>query len=293
MSHKMTRGKRPLLPQELHPMDQWLRSERMPHIWCAGCGIGPTLYAWVRALDAVGIDKDKVVYVSGIGCCGRGSGYLDVDGFHTTHGRAIPFATGIKLVKPDLCVNVISGDGDIFSIGGNHFIHACRRNVDLLVICTNNFIYGMTGGQLAATTPLGDYSTTTPYGNIEPPFNTPYLADASGAVYVARWTSIHVRLLEKSITEALRMKGFRYIEVLSPCPVNYGRRNRLREVDDIAKWFWQSSVIKNGADTREVQIEKGKPIILGNFVKREKKRSYYNELKKLEEKVKRAAEAKK
>jgi 2-oxoglutarate ferredoxin oxidoreductase subunit beta len=164
--------------------------------------------------------------------------------------------------------------------------------VDLLVICTNNFIYGMTGGQLAATTPLGDYSTTTPYGNIEHPFNTPHLADASGAVYVARWTSVHVRLLERSIAEALRMKGFRYIEVLSPCPVNYGRRNRLREVDDIAKWFWGSFVIRNGADTSEVQIEKGKPLILGNFVKREKRLSYYEELKRLEERVREAAEAK-
>jgi 2-oxoglutarate ferredoxin oxidoreductase subunit beta len=274
-------------PQELHPMDKWLRSERMPHIWCAGCGIGPTLYAWARALDRVGIDKRKVVYVSGIGCCGRGSGYLDVDGFHTTHGRAIPFAIGLKLVKPELCVNVISGDGDLFSIGGNHFIHAARRNIDLLVICTNNFIYGMTGGQLAATTPRGDYSTTTPYGNIEHPFNTPHLADASGAVYVARWTSLHVRMLERSIAEALQMKGFRYIEVLSPCPVNYGRRNRLREVDDIAKWFLRSSVIKDGADTSEVQIEKGKPIILGTFVKREGIPSYYEELKRLEEAVQR------
>jgi 2-oxoglutarate ferredoxin oxidoreductase subunit beta len=280
-------------PQELHPMDRWLRSERMPHIWCAGCGIGPTLYAWSRALDRVGIDKRKVVYVSGIGCCGRGSGYLDVDGFHTTHGRAIPFAIGLKLVKPELCVNVISGDGDLFSIGGNHFIHAARRNVDLLVICTNNFIYGMTGGQLAATTLRGDYSTTSPYGNVENPFNTPHLADASGAVYVARWTSIHVRMLEKSIAEALRMKGFRYIEVLSPCPVNYGRRNRLREVDAIAKWFWQSSVIKHGADTSEVQIEKGKPIILGNFVKREGKLSYYEELKRLKERVQRRKETEK
>ncbi len=148
----------------------------------------------------------------------------------------------------------------------------------------------MTGGQLAATTLRGDYSTTTPYGNIEYPFNTPHLADASGAVYVARWTSIHVRQLEKSIAEALRMKGLRYIEVLSPCPVNYGRRNKLREVDDIAKWFWQSFEIRNGANTSEVQIEKGKPLILGNFVKREGKLSYYEELKKLEEKVKRAAE---
>jgi 2-oxoglutarate ferredoxin oxidoreductase subunit beta len=287
---KLTREEQ---PQELHPMDWWLRSERMPHIWCAGCGIGATLYAWARALDKVGIGKDKVVYVSGIGCCGRGSGYLDVDDFHTTHGRAIPFAVGIKLVQPHLCVNVISGDGDLFSIGGNHFIHAARRNVDLLVICTNNFIYGMTGGQLAATTLKGDFTTTTPYGNVEHPFSTPHLADASGAVYVARWTSIHVRMLEKSIAEALRMKGFRYIEVLSPCPVAYGRRNKLREVDDIANWFRKSSVIKHGADTSEVQIEKGKPLILGNFVKRENKLSYHEELKKMEEKIKEAAEAKK
>jgi 2-oxoglutarate ferredoxin oxidoreductase subunit beta len=264
----------------------------MPHIWCPGCGIGPTLYAWARALDRVGIDKRKVVYVSGIGCCGRGSGYLDVDGFHTTHGRAIPFAIGIKLVKPELCVSVISGDGDLFSIGGNHFIHAARRNVDLLVICTNNFIYGMTGGQLAATTLRGDRSTTTPYGNVENPFNTPHLADASGAVYVARWTSVHVRMLENSIAEALRMKGFRYIEVLSPCPVNYGRRNKLPGVFDIAEWFLRSSVIKHGADTSEVQIEKGKPIILGNFVKREGRLSYYEELKKLEEQVRGKMEAK-
>lgn len=269
----------------LHPMDKWLRSERMPHIWCPGCGIGPTLYAWARALDRVGINKDKVVYVSGIGCCGRGSGYLNVDGFHTTHGRAIPFAVGIKLAKPELCVNVISGDGDLFSIGGNHFIHSCRRNDDLLVICTNNFIYGMTGGQLAPTTPRGQYSTTSPYGNIERPFNTPHVADASGAVYVARWTSIHVRRLEKSIAEALKMKGFRYIEVLSPCPVNYGRRNKLPEPDDIAEWFRQSSIVRNGADTSEVEIEKDRPLILGNFVKRVEKPTYYEGLKKLEERV--------
>ena len=271
--------------QELHPMDKWLRSERMPHIWCPGCGIGPTLYAWVRALERVGIPRDKVVYVSGIGCCGRGCGYLKVDGFHTTHGRAIPFAIGIKLTKPELCVNVISGDGDLFSIGGNHFIHACRRNVDLLVICTNNFIYGMTGGQLAPTTPMGDYTTTSPYGNIEHPFSTPHLADAAGAVYVARWTSVHVRRLEASIAEALKIRGFRYIEVLSPCPINYGRRNRFPEPDDMAKWLRKSSIIRNGADTSEVQIEKGKPLILGNFVKRVGKPTYYDAMKKLKEKV--------
>jgi 2-oxoglutarate ferredoxin oxidoreductase subunit beta len=271
---------------EQHPIEKWLRSERMPHMWCAGCGVGPTLYAWIRALDRVGIPKEKVVYVSGIGCCGRGSGYLNVDGFHTTHGRAIPFAIGLKLAKPELCVSVISGDGDLFSIGGNHFIHACRRNVDLLVICTNNFIYGMTGGQLAPTTLLGDRATTAPYGNVEPSFSTPHLADAAGAVYVARWTSIHLRRLEKSIAEALQMKGFRYIEVLSPCPVNYGRRNKLPESDDIAEWFRQSSVIRNGANTSEIPIEKGKPLILGNFVKRAGKPTFYEVMKELEERVK-------
>ncbi|MCW3981618.1 MAG: thiamine pyrophosphate-dependent enzyme [Candidatus Bathyarchaeota archaeon] len=271
---------------EQHPIEKWLRSERMPHMWCAGCGVGPTLYAWIRALDRVGIPREKVVYVSGIGCCGRGSGYLNVDGFHTTHGRAIPFAIGLKLAKPELCVSVISGDGDLFSIGGNHFIHACRRNVDLLVICTNNFIYGMTGGQLAPTTLLGDRATTAPYGNVEPSFSTPHLADAAGAVYVARWTSIHLRRLEKSIAEALQMKGFRYIEVLSPCPVNYGRRNKLPESDDIAEWFRQSSVIRNGADTSEIPIEKGKPLILGNFVKRAGKPTFYEVMKELEERVK-------
>ena len=143
----------------------------------------------------------------------------------------------------------------------------------------------MTGGQLAPTTPRGQYATTAPYGNIEHPFNTPHVADASGAIYVARWTSIHVRRLEKSIAEALKMKGFRYIEVLSPCPVNYGRRNKLPEPDDIAEWFRQSSVVRNGADTSEVQIEKDKPLILGNFVKRVEKLTYYEGLKKLEERV--------
>jgi len=265
-----------------HPIDKWLKTERMPHIWCPGCGIGPTIHAWIRALERVGIEKKKVVYVSGIGCSGRGSGYLDVDGFHTTHGRAIPFAVGLKLAKPELCVTVISGDGDLFAIGGNHFIHACRRNYDLLVICTNNFIFGMTGGQLGPTTPHGSYSTTSPYGNIEYPFNTPYLAAAAGAAYVARWTSIHVRELEFSIVEALGMKGFRYIEVLSPCPVNFGRRNNFPEPDDMAKWFAKHSIVRNGEDPSKVEIEFGKPIILGNFVKRERP-TYYELLKGLAE----------
>jgi len=144
----------------------------------------------------------------------------------------------------------------------------------------------MTGGQLAPTTLLGDRATTAPYGNVEPSFSTPHLADAAGAVYVARWTSIHLRRLEKSIAEALQMKGFRYIEVLSPCPVNYGRRNKLPESDDIAEWFRQSSVIRNGANTSEIPIEKGKPLILGNFVKRAGKPTFYEVMKELEERVK-------
>jgi len=162
---------------------------------------------------ASGIPPEKHVCVSGIGCTGRIAGYLNLDSFHTTHGRAIPFATGLHLVRPDLEVTVISGDGDLFAIGGNHFIHAARRNLDINVICVNNFNYGMTGGQLGPTTPLGAFSTTSPYGNYEPPFNLPLLAAAAGAVFVARWTVLHARQLERAILRALKKRGFTFIEV--------------------------------------------------------------------------------
>jgi 2-oxoglutarate ferredoxin oxidoreductase subunit beta len=213
---------------------------------------------------------EKTVVVSGIGCTGRAAGYIKLDSFHTTHGRAIPFATGLKLANPELKVVVISGDGDLAAIGGNHLIHAARRNIDITVLCVNNFIYGMTGGQLAPTTPLAARTTTSPYGNVEQPFNIPDLVAASGAVYVARWTTAHFRYLEKAIGEAIRKKGFSFVEAISPCPTYYGRANRQGSGLDQMKNYRNHSVIRHGADTREVGTASGEEIVLGKFVDMER-----------------------
>jgi len=183
----------PSKKQPGHPLDDLIRTDRIPHIWCPGCGIGTVFSACLTALKVSGINLRKTVMVSGIGCSGRAAGYAKLDSFHTTHGRAIPFATGLKLANPELNIVVFSGDGDLFAIGGNHFIHAARRNMDLTVICVNNLNYGMTGGQVAATTPHLAKSTTTPIGNPETPFNLPLMAYACGATYVARWTMLHIR----------------------------------------------------------------------------------------------------
>lgn len=258
------------LPKLQNPLLQYLRADRIPHIWCPGCGIGTSLNAFIRALDEMNFDLNKLAVVSGIGCTGRVAGYLNVDSFHTTHGRAIPFATGLKLGNPELKVVVYSGDGDLFAIGGNHFIHAARRNMDLFVVCVNNFTYGMTGGQVAPTTPLGATQTTMPYGNFEEPFNLPYLADSCGAVYVARWTVYHVRQLTKAFKEGLAKKGFVFLEVLSPCPTLYSRRNRLGDGVDQLKYYKEKSVVKNGADTREVGLSFQGEIVVGKFVDRER-----------------------
>jgi 2-oxoglutarate ferredoxin oxidoreductase subunit beta len=198
------------------------------------------------------------------------AGYLNLDSFHTTHGRAIPFATGLKLANPELKVVVYSGDGDLFAIGGNHFVHAARRNMDLMVVCVNNFTYGMTGGQVAPTTPIGPTQTTMPYGNFENSFNLPMLADACGAVYVARWTVYHVKQLAKAMKEGLSKKGFVFIEALSPCPTLYSRRNRLGDGVDQLKYFKEKSVVKNGADTKEVALSYQGEIAVGKFVDRER-----------------------
>jgi 2-oxoglutarate ferredoxin oxidoreductase subunit beta len=213
----------------LHPMDGLLRGERLPHIWCQGCGLGTALTTFISSLQWLeenrGWDLDKVVVVSGIGCTARIAGYVRLDSFHTTHGRAIPFATGLKLANPDLKVIVISGDGDIAGIGGNHFIHAARRNLDITVVCVNNFNYGMTGGQVGPTTPHDARAVTTQYGNFEYPFNLPYLAAASGASFVARWTVLHARRLEWTLRRAMEHPGFSFVEVIAPCSTAYARWN--------------------------------------------------------------------
>jgi 2-oxoglutarate ferredoxin oxidoreductase subunit beta len=244
--------------------------DRMPHIWCPGCGLGTTVNCFVRALQGCQIPLDHISVVSGIGCTGRVAGYLKLDSFHTTHGRPIPFATGLKLANPRLKVVVYSGDGDLIAIGGNHFIHAARRNVDITVLCVNNLTYGMTGGQVGPTTPIDAIASTSPYGNVEEPFNLPHLAESSGAVYVARWTTYHVRHATKSIREALQKKGFSFVEIISPCPTLYGRRNRLGDGLEMMKFYKENSTIKNGADTREVAMGINGPIVCGKFVDRER-----------------------
>ncbi len=249
-----------------HPLERCLRMDRMPHIWCSGCGIGTAVACFLKALDETGIDPDKVVVVSGIGCTGRVAGYVKFDSFHTTHGRAIPFATGVKLANPDLTVIVFSGDGDLFAIGGNHFIHAARRNVDIKVFCINNFIYGMTGGQAAPTTPLGARTSTSPYGCFEPPFNLPYLAESCGAVYVARWTPLHIRRLTHAMAEAISKRGFSFIEIVSPCPTVYSRYNRLGDGLAMIKYYRENSRIENWANTKDVPLSMNKEIVVGKFV---------------------------
>jgi len=253
-----------------NPVLKALRQDRIPHIWCPGCGIGTSLNCFARALMDSGLNLDKVAVVSGIGCTGRTAGYLNLDSFHTTHGRAIPFATGLKLSNPELNVVVYSGDGDLFAIGGNHFFHAARRNMDLLIVCVNNYTYGMTGGQVAPTTPLGPTQTTMPYGNFEQSFNLPFVADACGATYVARWTAYHVRQLAKAMNEGLLKKGLRFIEVLCPCPTLYSRRNKLGDGVDQVKYYKEKSVIKNGADTKEAELTFQGEIIVGKFIDRER-----------------------
>jgi 2-oxoglutarate ferredoxin oxidoreductase subunit beta len=210
------------------------------------------------------------VVVSGIGCTGRAAGYLNLDGFHTTHGRAIPFATGLKLGNPELKVVVISGDGDLVAIGGNHFIHAARRNMDLTIICVNNFNYGMTSGQMGPTTPTDARTSTSPYGNAEHPFNVPYLAAASGATYVARWTALHVRRLERSILEALNKRGFSVVEVISPCPTYYGRWNKMGSALQQMSYYHENSIILHGSDPAEADIGLTGKIVVGRFVELDK-----------------------
>jgi 2-oxoglutarate ferredoxin oxidoreductase subunit beta len=270
-----------------NPVEEFIRSERMPHIWCPGCGIGTTVNCFTRALIESKADLNKVAIVSGIGCTGRVAGYAKLDSFHTTHGRAIPFATGLKLANPELQVVVYSGDGDLFAIGGNHLIHAARRNVDIKVVCVNNMIYAMTGGQTAPTTPEDATTSTAPYGTFEPSFNLIALAEAAGATYIARWTTYHVKQLARSMGEMLNHRGFGFIEILSPCPTLYQRRNKLGDGLDTMKYYKAASKIKNGASISELTLSKTGEIIVGKFVDRE--RPDYYEMMRQQHKLKLAS----
>jgi len=205
----------------------YLRPQKgMPSVWCAGCGIGIVMTAIIRAVDKLGLSKDEVVMASGIGCSSRMPMYLDFNALHTTHGRSLAFATGVKFARPDLKVIDITGDGDALAIGGNHFIHACRRNIDITAILINNNIYGMTGGQGSPTTPSGAFSTTTPYGNAEKHFDPCSLAQAAGASFVARGTVYHATQMDTIIQKAIDHHGFSLVEIISNCHTYYGRLNR-------------------------------------------------------------------
>lgn len=266
-------------------IEKYLRQDRLPHIFCAGCGIGTAIGSFLRAIDRKGINPDKVAVVSGIGCSGRVAGYIKLDSFHTPHGRAIPFATGLALANPELKVVVFSGDGDLAAIGGNHLIHAARRNITMPIICINNFNYGMTGGQVGPTAPYGARTTTTPYGNFETPFNLPYLMAASGATYIARWTVLHVRQLDEACAEAMVKPGFSFIEVIAPCPVVYGRMNKRPQGLDDLHYYQEKSVIRNGADPKDAGIDLNGPIIVGKFVDIQRP-TLWDSIKQVNEKAK-------
>jgi 2-oxoglutarate ferredoxin oxidoreductase subunit beta len=239
-------------------MEKYLRVSKLPHIWCAGCGHGIVTQAIIRAIDEVGLDTEKTVIVSGIGCSSRAPGYMNFDTLHTTHGRAIPFATGLKMANPELKIILISGDGDAAAIGGNHLIHAARRNIDMTVVCYNNNIYGMTSGQYSPLTPLGSYASTAPYGMVEPSFDLCDLVAGAGGTFVARSTTYHARHLTNVVKEAIRHKGFSFVDALSQCPTYYGRRNKLRTAQDMMNWFRDRSVPVSSWDKTAPEERKGK-----------------------------------
>jgi 2-oxoglutarate ferredoxin oxidoreductase subunit beta len=237
------------MSQTEHTAYTYLRpTKKFPNVWCSGCGIGVVMGALIRAIDKIGLPKDDVALVSGIGCTGRMPVYMDFNTMHTTHGRALAFATGLKFARPRLKVIAIMGDGDAVAIGGNHFIHAARRNMGICSIVVNNAIYGMTGGQYSPTTPLNGRATTAPYGNIEPSMPIAELAIAAGATYVARSTVYHAVELERYIEQAILKDGFSLVEAVSYCHTTYGRLNKLGTPVDMMRQLKESSVSLAGLD---------------------------------------------
>jgi 2-oxoglutarate/2-oxoacid ferredoxin oxidoreductase subunit beta len=247
------------------------KNKKFPTIWCSGCGIGVVMGALIRAIDHLGLKNDDVALVAGIGCTARMPVYMDFNTLHTTHGRALAFATGLKIARPDMKVIAIMGDGDALAIGGNHFIHAARRNLGITALVVNNAIYGMTGGQYSPTTPLGGKATTAPYGNVEPPFPVCELAMAAGASYVARSTVYHALELDKYLAEAIAKDGFSVVEAVSYCHTTYGRLNKLGTAADMMRALKDTTITKSTFDklTPEEQAANTK-IVRGNFINRDK-----------------------
>jgi 2-oxoglutarate ferredoxin oxidoreductase subunit beta len=260
---------RPTRPPESLVHERYLRhSKKFPNVWCAGCGNGIVLSAIIRAVDELGLDKNEVAMISGIGCSGRMPVYADFYTLHTTHGRALAFATGLKMVRPWMKILVVMGDGDALAIGGNHFIHAARRNIGLTAIVINNQIYGMTGGQFSPTTPSGALATTAPYSHIEQPFPITELAKAAGAAYVARSTIYHVRELQRFIIQAISKNGFSVVEAVSYCHTTFGRLNKLGRATDMMRSIKENSItISQAKDMTEAELQS--KIVRGVLVDRD------------------------
>lgn len=267
---------------------KYLRHDKkFPHVWCPGCGIGIMLGSLIRAIDRIGYQKDEIVLVSGIGCSGRLPVYVDFNTLHTTHGRALPFATGVKLAKPSLKVIAIMGDGDAVAIGGNHFIHAARRNIDVTAIIVNNSIYGMTGGQYSPTTPYGMRSATTVYSNIEQDFKISELAVTAGAVFVGRGTVYHAKLLDSLMEKAFLKPGFSVVEVIAHCHTQYGRQNRLGSAVEMMEWQRDHAVPVEKALKMKPEELKDK-ILIGVLIDKELP-VYQDEYEKVRERSKSGA----
>ena len=254
-----------MVEEKLSPFIKYLREDRLPHIFCPGCGNGIVMNTFFKALEGTEIEFDNIAMVSGIGCSSRIPGYVKCDSLHTTHGRALPFATGLKVSNPELDVVVFTGDGDAASIGGNHLIHAARKNINLTVICLNNNIYGMTGGQISPTSPKGSFGTTAPYGSNDAPFNLSELVKAAGATYVARWTTTYPVQLSNAIKKGLNNNGFSFIEVVTQCPTYYGRKNKLKTSTSMFEFLKENSVnIRKAEKMNEEELTD--KIIIGEFI---------------------------
>ncbi|MBQ3167875.1 2-oxoglutarate ferredoxin oxidoreductase subunit beta [Campylobacter sp.] len=238
--------------------DNYLRTSKMPTLWCWGCGDGVILKSVIRAIDAMGWNMDDVCVVSGIGCSGRFSSYVNCNTVHTTHGRAIAYATGIKLANPEKHVIVVTGDGDGLAIGGNHTIHGCRRNIDINHILINNFIYGLTNSQTSPTTPQGFWTVTAQWGNIDPNFDAAKLATAAGATFVGRETVINPTRIEKMLVEGFKHEGYSFFDIFSNCHINLGRKNKMGEATQMVKWIDDRTVSKAKFDTLSDEEKKGK-----------------------------------
>ncbi len=256
-------------------LKKYLRLEHYPTIWCSGCGNGQVVAALLRSIDSLGLDPDQTVVVSGIGCAARASGYLNFNTLHATHGRALAYATGIKLARPKLHVLVLSGDGDITAIGGNHLIHTARRNIDITLVIINNGIYGMTGGQFSPMTGHSCKATTAPYGNLDHPFDICEVAKAAGATFVARGITYAPVRMEEMITDGLGHSGFSVLEMVSQCPTYYGRFNKFSSPAQMLKWQREHAVSVEKAKSLPSHVLEDK-IITGIFVK--KMQPHYTEL---------------